>query len=420
MGEDAETTIGEVDGQFASGQLLLGDGQVKGALQAFSWVSPESAQWPHAQVGMALARLLLLPEHPAAEEIFRVLGADPARLPLDVETNLYGPGALFDRLAQGASLQLIEEAWYRALPWPRERVGGGATLLFADIDPAHSAEALRAPVEALVMEIEAIEGLLLAALEHGLDHYEIPVGLLYCPRSHTLRRSDVLALLATLRSVRGLAEVAMAYAWPVPLREALAHLSAEGEALELEAVAATLNAQMLRSWYGGWEQADVRLGEARVLLRQGVAWLIASVETAATEQSGDGRGVLEWLMLSTDERADVIAFFQDWDAALVEQVPVALRFSEPATYVSLAPFFAGRGLREGEAPLWVVVDDGVDGAGRLVMDEEEVERHFIGPYFEPTWSAAAMPDFWYHSVLRGSPFDVLSRLEAELRADYHW
>src|SRR5690606_38116845 len=147
---------------------------------------------------LAIVEFLLLPESEGATNLFLALGADPTRLPLDVERDLYGAGGLFDRLRSGASEQLVDDAFFAALPWPRDAVEAGPAEAFARIPDGTTFNDLRPHLIALDGSLANIENLLEVALERGLFTYTVPASTLYSPRAHTLRRSEVEAMLGVV------------------------------------------------------------------------------------------------------------------------------------------------------------------------------------------------------------------------------
>lgn len=405
----------DVERTFRRAQEALGRGSVSEARHHYEQIPSHAARYAEAQLALALTDVLLLPSGPAATALLEALGADPARLPIDVEADLYGPGGFFHQLSSGASPELVDDSLRAMLPWSEAQLSGELSDLFAHVEPARTLEALRPALEQLDAELATIDARIALALDAGLSSYEVPRGALYGSRAHVLRRSEALVVRTVICGVRASIRLALAYHWPLSLRAAIGQLGDDGAPLSLVEVAALWNAGLARALDAS--RGLEHLAAARELAVMGLGHLREAHRVGREEARAGRPGVLDWLVFDDVGAAEFDAFWGELANAVASDTPHELRFALPQLVFTAAPLVSGALVRGDDAPPLVVVDDDDE---ELELDDEALRLFAIEPLFEPGWSPAEPPDLLGRSSLQdGATMRPSHGFTEQLEDDYN-
>ena len=406
--------VSQASDHFERGQRYLADGEIVLASAQFEMVQEGEEKAGEAAFGLALARLMMLPSHPAVTDLLTLLGGDAGRLPLDPETYFYGKGGICELLSSGASATLTEAQAKAFLPWPEEiwDAEGGP---FTEVDPSLTLNDLKPGLRGLELELAAIQEQFELALERDLDSYQIPIGMMSLEQEYRFRPSDIHALIATLQLGRALIHSYCAYDWPINLRTVALALDSNDESILSGAVAA-LNEHLFISLAA---ENTVFFERSRDLLFAALSNLEQALELGAQDGDAGERGLLSWSALRTQEQQDLQILLADIKQAVVLDTPQPFTWSLPASMCTFSPLWSGQLLRnEGAAPLFEV-QLWSDGFAEIELMPDSWIEHFPSAMCTPEWDNE-VPNFVALSALDArDSLPLFEALSTALESDFN-
>jgi hypothetical protein len=312
-----------------------------------------------ALAGLGLLNLLLLPDHPAINDLLSDLGSHP----IDMQRDFYGPeGALAMYEARIDPLK-IEEHMEIVLPWNAEE-RQDRDLIFSKLDPALSGRTLVDRAVLIAQELTEIADLLDAATR------DPSFSAFVFPRFTFHGRTFIGLRVAELDLVSGASRIAAAaiywvasYDWDIIAEELSPKRSLTNRVSAFSAIAFKT--------ISGTE----RLEQAKILLESG----LTSISSSVTAGFGDVLpGILLWSDLTLEEVVQIEFFY----AHMAHSLRGETRVTEEGTKITahLGRLVEGRTLGEGQGIL--AIDKSQENE-QVVLDYDSVQSLILDDVLTP-------------------------------------
>lgn len=335
---------GVTDEATQAGLERLAAHDLHGAMDQFELATERSRRATEARVGLGLVRLLLLPEHPAAERLITLTGGQP----IDMQADVYGDDGLLAMMAARVDQVRIEDRQDEILPWSAADLDDPWRPI-GRMDPALE---LNVVADALVpVATELTEAA--AEFERALDNprsltvLQLPQGSFHGQTFFGLRRSEVHLMTGIAQLGASTLLWLSAYDWDL-------NAGMLGPEVPLEQRVEALNQGAFRAL-----RAPGRLFLARGLLESALDHLSSAIEEGFL---ADTPGSLAWSALSAEQAAGLVTLLADLSASIDD--PRLLR-DAPEVRAHLGLLFAGRLMPEGANLLQLAQGEDGDEVARL-------------------------------------------------------
>ncbi len=372
---------------------------IRSAQDAFVNLTSLRPEAANAQIGSALTRLLLLPEHTEAQALYTLIGGQT----MDAQEALYSDDGLLALYARQVDQLEIEEEYDRVLPFTLAELED-PSLLAAQLNPNLSINLVFDQLLRLVIEIDEIA----TAMEQGLNNdrferFDFPQGTFHGRTFLGLRRSEVHALAGVCRLAIAASLWAGAYDWPMTAGQ----LSAD---VPLQDRLDAFNKDVF---------TNIKAPERLVLAEGQLSKALEHFQSAIIEGVfSDIPGSLNWKALDGPEIEGLTAFLGDLILSL--QGPTPITTNEPIE-ANLKALFENRTLTQEDNLLLPPNDNTPDTHINYNALEALLLEGILTPYcpLDPNAQNPTCPAFFSEGPATAWP-KALENLDQSFANDYGW